>query len=404
MSRRVNALILVIVMALSPLVPLASAHPSIGLTTDVSHVILSPGEATNITLTIHNNGSSIETYSVMVSGFDSVWEIVPADSNVTNVIPTYSASTTIAVRLSTSALPSDSGSLTITVTEPDANVSTNISVLLSVQPQYLPAIDSSTAGDNGLVEMAPGDELNLSISVTNDGNVNDTLLLSVDQTPDLIAFWNNWTAGGGNNNSNNTGGNNTGGNNTGGNNTGGNNTGGNNTGGNNTSNGIFMMSGPQGWEVRFVDDAMDLMTPGEHRTATLRVTIPSDEGPGYYGFELFAASALGNFSVSSTLVVNVTAIHDLAFSHTAGEKLLPNANSTSAIEITSLSTADGNWTWQVDSTSGDCTAQLSQYQNTIVADSVSSLDVLVTAGANTHVGDVCDFSLEGVLDSNTEIS
>ena len=88
MSRRVNALILVIVMALSPLVPLASAHPSIGLTTDVSHVILSPGEATNITLTIHNNGSSIETYSVMVSGFDSAWEIVPADSNVTDVIPT----------------------------------------------------------------------------------------------------------------------------------------------------------------------------------------------------------------------------------------------------------------------------------------------------------------------------
>ena len=206
MSRRVNALILVIVMALSPLVPLASAHPSIGLTTDVSHVILSPGEATNITLTIHNNGSSIETYSVMISGFDSVWEIVPADSNVTNVIPTYSASTTIAVRLSTSALPSDSGSLTINVTEPDANVSTDISVLLSVQPQYLPAIDSSTAGDNGLVEMAPGDELNLSISVTNDGNVNDTLLLSVDQTPDLVGFWNNWTAGGGNNNSNNTGG------------------------------------------------------------------------------------------------------------------------------------------------------------------------------------------------------
>ena len=434
MSRRVNALILVIVMALSPLVPLASAHPSIGLTTDVSHVILSPGEATNITLTIHNNGSSIETYSVMVSGFDSAWEIVPADSNVTNVIPTYSASTTIAVRLSTSALPSNSGSLTVTVTEPDANVSTEISVLLSVQPQYLPAIDSSTAGDNGLVEMAPGDELNLSISITNDGNVNDTLLLSVDQAPDLIAFWNNWTSGGGNNNSNNTGGNNTGGNNTGGNNTGGNNTGGNNTGGNNTSgnntggnntggnntggnntggnntggnittNGIFMMSGPQGWEVRFVDDAMDLMTPGEHRTATLRITIPSDEGPGYYGFELFAASALGNFSVSSTLVVNVTAIHDLAFSHFAGGTLLPNANSTSAIEITSLSTADGNWTWQVDSTSGDCTAQLSQYQNTIAADSVSSLDVLVTAGANTHVGDVCDFSLEGVLDSNTEIT
>ena len=82
MSRRVNALVLVIIMAISPLVPMASAHSTIGLSTDVSHVVLSPGEATNITLTIDNNGSSIETYSITVSGFDSVWEVIPTDSNV----------------------------------------------------------------------------------------------------------------------------------------------------------------------------------------------------------------------------------------------------------------------------------------------------------------------------------
>ncbi len=234
MSRRVNALILVLVMAIAPLVPLASAHPSIGLTTDSSHIILSPGEVTNLTLTIHNNGSSIETYSIAVSGFDSVWEVIPTDSNVSNVIPTYSASTTIGIRLATDALPSNSGTLTVTVTEPDANVSSEISVLLSVQPIYLPAIDASPAGDNGLVQMAPGEELNLSVTITNDGNVNDTILLSVDQTPDLAGFWANWTSGGGANNSNGTGGNSTGGNNTGGNSTGGNSTGGNNTGGNST--------------------------------------------------------------------------------------------------------------------------------------------------------------------------
>ncbi len=165
MSRLVNALILVAVIALAPLVPLASAHPSIGLTTDVNHVILNPGEATNITLTIHNNGSSIETYSINVSGYDSVWEIIPSESTVSNVIPTYSDSTTIAVRLSTSALPSNSGTLTITVTEPDANVSSQIEVLLSVQPRHLPSISAQTAGDNGLVEMDPGTEVNLSISV-----------------------------------------------------------------------------------------------------------------------------------------------------------------------------------------------------------------------------------------------
>ena len=408
MSRRVNALILVIVMAFAPLVPLASAHPSIGLTTDVSHIILSPGEATNLTLTIHNNGSSIETYSVSVSGYNSVWEIIPSDSNVTNVIPTQSNSVTIAVRLATNALPSDSGTMNIMVTEPDANVSTNITVLLSVQPQYLPAIDSSTAGDNGLVNMAPGDDLNLSISITNNGNVNDTILLSVDQTPDLVGFWTNWTSGGGSNNTNNSG------NNTGGNNTGGNNTGGNNTGGNNT-NGSLMMSGPQGWEVRFLDDAMDLMTPGEQRTAILRISIPANENPGYYGFDLFAASALGNFSVNSTLVVNVTAVHDLVFSYIpSGVILQPGENSTVGLNITSLSTADANWTWDISvildqsQTGGlvqaNCQAVLPNYSTFITAGGIVSIGVNISTYANAHAGDSCKFALSGTLDSDISIT
>jgi uncharacterized membrane protein len=430
------------VMAIAPLVPLTSAHSSIGLSTDANHIILSPGEVTNLTLTIHNNGSSIETYSVDVSGFNSAWEIIPSESNVSNVIPTYNAATTIAIRLSTNALPSDSGTLTITVTEPDANVSTDITVLLSVQAIYLPAIDTSSAGDNGLVEMAPGDDLNLSISISNDGNVNDTILLSVNQTPDLVGFWTNWTSGGGSNNTNNsgnstggnntggnstggnntggnntggnntggnnTGGNNTGGNNTGGNNTGGNNTGGNNTGGNNTggnnSNGSLMMSGPQGWQVRFIDDVMDTMTPGEIRQATLRISIPSDENPGYYGFALFAASALGNYSVSSTLVVNVTAIHDLSFAHVAGSILLPGENTTSTVEITSLSTADGDWTWQSEVEDGDCSVQLVQYQSLIAMESTFDIEMVILAGANSHVNDECDISLEGTLDSDSTIT
>ena len=416
MSRRVDALILVMIMAVAPLVPLASAHPSIGLSTDVNHIILSPGEATNLTLTIDNNGSSIETYSISVSGYDSVWEVIPTDSNVSNVIPTFSATTTIAVRLSTSALPSNSGTLTITVTEPDANISSEIDVQLSVLPQYLPAIDASSAGDNGLVQMAPGDDLNLTVMVTNNGNVNDTILLSVDQTPDLVAFWANWSSGGGSNNSNNntggnntgnnTGGNNTGGNNTGGNNTG-NNTGGNNTGGNssggNSSGGILSKSNPQGWDVRFVGDVMDLMTPSESRAATLHISIPTDAGPGFYGFNLFAASALGNFSVNSTLVVNVTAVHDLSFSHSNGDVLLPGENSTSTVEISSLSTADGNWTWQVMVDSGNCSAHLIDLQTHILEGGTYDLDIVVTAGVNTHVNDECMISLHGSLDLDTSI-
>ena len=440
MSRLVNALILVAVIALAPLVPLASAHPSIGLTTDVNHVILNPGEATNITLTIHNNGSSIETYSINVSGYDSVWEIIPSESTVSNVIPTYSDSTTIAVRLSTSALPSNSGTLTITVTEPDANVSSQIEVLLSVQPRHLPSISAQTAGDNGLVEMDPGTEVNLSISVRNDGNVNDTILLSVGQTPDLAGFWANWTSGG-NNNSENTsetnntdmgnstgGGNNTSGNNTGSgnstndgnnsstNNTGGNsteggtnNTGGDNAGGNSTNNSSGSSPGTQtksghNREIRFLDDSMDSMVPGESRIATLRVSIPSDERPGYYGFELFAASALGNYSVSTTLVVEVTALHALTFSHQPGAMLLPGQNSTSTITVESLSNDDGNWTWESDVVSGDCHAELMSSQSVILEGEISELYSKITAGVNTHVNDECDIHITGTLDSDNTIS
>ena len=427
MTRRVNALVLVMVMAIAPLVPMASAHPSIGLSTDVSHVILSPGEATNLTLTIDNNGSAIESYTISVSGFDNVWEVIPTDSNVSNVIPTLSATTTIAIRLATTALPSNSGTLTITVTEPDANVSSTIDVQLSVLPRYLPSIDATAAGDNGLVNIGPGDGLNLSISVTNNGNVDDTILLSVDQSPDLVAFWSNWSSGGNNNSGNNTSGNNTGGNNTGGNNTSGNNTGsnntsGNNTGGNNTSgnntggnstggnntgngsNGVLSRSIPSGWEVRFADDLFEVMTPSETRVASLIVSTPSNAAPGYYGFKLFAASSLGNFSVNTTLVVNISATHDLSFSHTNLGVLLPGENSTTKLDVTSLSTSDGNWTWASTVVTGDCSVDLSELQSNIIEGQIYELEAIITAGVNTHVNDECKVRVNGVLDHDSSIT
>ena len=429
MSRRVNALVLIMIMAVAPLIPMASAHSEIGLSTDVNHIILSPGEATNLTLTIDNNGSSIESYNITVSGFDEVWEIIPADSNVSNVIPTFSASTTIAVRLATTAHPDDSGTLVITVTEPDADISSQIQVQLSVLPRYLPSIDASTAGDNGLVSMDPGDSANLSIVVTNNGNVDDTILLSVDQGPDLAAFWSNWSSGGGSNNTNgNNSGNSTGGNSTGGNSTGGNSTGGNstlaetqleeivveiqpeeivqegNSTGGNSTGGVFSKSGHSSWEVRFNDDLLDVMNPGESRTADLRISIPDDLDPGYYGFTLFAASALGNFSVNTTLVVNVTATHDLSFSHSTDGKLLPGENTTAVVEITSLSNADANWTFEAMVMSGDCSIELPILQANIMKDDSYDLDTIITAGVNSHVNDECEIKLTSNLDHDSSIS
>ena len=423
MSKRVQALMLVVLMALSPLVPMASAADSIGLSVDTPHVIMSPGDADNLTLSIHNNGTSIVSYNLSVSDQPSVWNVTLSQTTISNVIPTTTVSTSIAIRLSIDALPSDSGTVTITVTEPESNTTTEISVVLSVLPRYLPAIDASTTGDNGLVEMEPGQSLNLSVEVTNDGNVDDTLLLSVDQSPDLLGFWANWTSGANqstNNSSNDTGGNNSSGNNTGGNNTG-NNTGGNNTdnntggnntdnntGGNNTgnnSNGTILMSSPNGWEVRFFDDTMDNMSAGESRMATLRISIPAYENPGYYGFDLFAATTFGNFSVSSTLVVNVTAVHDLRFSYIpSGVMLQPGQNTTVRLDITSLSSADANWTWGISVESGNCQATLPYHTTFITAGGSVSVDVNISANPNNYAGDECLFSLAGVLDSDNSIT
>ena len=60
----IRAVVLVGMMLLasaSPLAQLTRADPEIELQVDMSHMILVPGESMNLTLTIENNGSSIET-------------------------------------------------------------------------------------------------------------------------------------------------------------------------------------------------------------------------------------------------------------------------------------------------------------------------------------------------------
>ena len=104
------------------------------------------------------------------------------------------------------------------------------------------------------------------------------------------------------------------------------------------------------------------MSPGETRTANLIISTPSNAGPGYYGFKLFAASSLGNFSVNTTLVVNISATHDLSFSHTNLGVLLPGESSTTELDITSLSSSEGNWTWTSTIAAGDCFLNCQNYR------------------------------------------
>jgi uncharacterized membrane protein len=238
-SRSIRAVAFVLVLlfaSMSPLAIPAQAHQSIILSTDTSHVVLMPGSAGNVTLTIENNATAIETFNVSVdsAGLSNLWNISASEDTVENVFPTWSKNTTIIVRLAEGAVPADSGSFDIHVTEPDQNFTSVITIYVSVAPSYLPILNLASMG-GPLVSMDSGTNTTFTIDVENLGSVEDTLLLDVEYEPDLAAWWANYTNGSSNNSGNNTG-NNTGGNGSG-NNTGGNNTGGNGTGGNGSGSG-----------------------------------------------------------------------------------------------------------------------------------------------------------------------
>ena len=129
----IRAFVLVGMMLLasaSPLTQITKADPQIELQVDMNHMILTPGESMNLTLTIENNGSSIEDYDVETTtvGLSSLWTATPTSSSIANVLPTYNTSTTIVVQLAESATPSDNGMFTIVVNESDGSASSSIDV------------------------------------------------------------------------------------------------------------------------------------------------------------------------------------------------------------------------------------------------------------------------------------
>ena len=205
--RALTCVALLLLMSASPLLSTASAHSSILLSVDTNHVVLSPGESANVTLSIENNASSIESFNLTVddSTLAAYWEVIAIDAEVSNVFPTWAKNTTIIVRLSEGATVSDSGEFTLTVTEPDANVSSSLTVYVTVAPAYQPSLHPT---GNGLTQMLAGASTNLTFDASNLGTVTDTFLLDVEVQPDLAAWWANHTNGtsgnnsGGNNNSN----------------------------------------------------------------------------------------------------------------------------------------------------------------------------------------------------------
>jgi uncharacterized membrane protein len=195
-SRAVVLVLLMLAASASPLAFTAKADSTIVLSVDSAHMILIPGESVNLSLVIENNGSSIETYSVESSttGLSNVWSATPTAATVSNVLPTYNATTTIVVQLLESATPSDNGMFTLFVNETDGVATSTIDVYVSVAVVYHPSIDASDVGDNGLLAIQPGQSVDLQLPVSNLGSVTDSYLLSVQEEPDLSGWWTNYTS------------------------------------------------------------------------------------------------------------------------------------------------------------------------------------------------------------------
>ena len=198
MSRRASRAILytflIIATSITPMIGTANAHPAILLSLDKPHVTLKGGYSDNVTLTIENNGSSIESYNISldVSGLSTVWNVTSVNSTVDGVLPTFEEDTTFIVRLDIGAEPSDSGSFVINVSEQDSDIYSHITVYVTVEPSYATSLSFNSI--NGpLQQMNAGTTANFTIDVSNDGNAPDTILLDVDSEPDLAAFWANWT-------------------------------------------------------------------------------------------------------------------------------------------------------------------------------------------------------------------
>ena len=204
-TERRSAVVLVVsllLVSLSPIIGSAAADDAIHLSVDVQHVVLMPGDATNVTLTITNNGSSIDSFDVEVdnASLHPSWEVLALDATVTNVFPTWSKNTTIIVRLDGMGVPSHADTVDLVVSDADGTAETRLTLALSVADVHAPRIEASGAGNGGLVVLQPGDVVDVTVPVHNDGNVVDTMLLDVNANPDLAGFWANWSSTGGSEN------------------------------------------------------------------------------------------------------------------------------------------------------------------------------------------------------------
>ena len=205
-SKAMLFVILMISASVTPMVGSASASDTILLSLDNPHLVLQGGDSANLTLTIENNGSSIEHYNISLhtDGLSNVWSVNLVNNTTSAVIPTQTTTVDLVVVLAVGALPSDSGSFVVNVSEQDGDLYSTVTAYVTVEPSYASSL-SFNAINGPLQQMLAGTTANYTIDVNNDGNAPDTILLDVDAEPDLTGFWSNHSNSTGNQNqSNNT--------------------------------------------------------------------------------------------------------------------------------------------------------------------------------------------------------
>ena len=231
----VVACVLFLLASCGPLVGIVSADSPVLLDLDRDLVVLTPGQSTNVTLTVENNDTSIHDFTVSLgsSSAGSEWTVNLTQTSINQVFPYANDSIEIVITLNGNPSSSASGTQWVVVNRSGA--SSSIEVHLSVGAMYLPDIDATGVGNNGLVQSEVNSTINLPIEISNLGSVQDTILLSVGSEPDIASFWANQSTTNSSNNSENN-------NSSGGDNSSGNSTDGNNSGASNvtTINNLLM--------------------------------------------------------------------------------------------------------------------------------------------------------------------
>ena len=377
-NRSISLVSLILFSSMMPLmISPVSASDSIGLSLSPQHVILAPGISTNVTLSVHNNDSSMThdfDIDVDMSGVPSTWNISRTDTQLNSVLPTFTRDTTLIIRLDGTGQLSHNSEATITVSWVGSDISTNITLFLSVAPLYLPSLNTSGAGNQGLVDVSPGTTVDINLPISNLGNIDDTFLLDVEDEPDLTQWWSNWSANqssGGNNSSGNS---------------------------SNGSNGTPSMarSIPSGWNIYWINDVISNISSSSTVTRTLRITVPANETPAYQGVRLYVASTSGNLSISSIIVVNVTAEHILTFDDvTSSEQIwLPGETGIFNISVTNVGTVSDTYTYSLGTDSGPCTYNILNVSGIElqIGDNESVLTE-ITPFPGAHLNDSCTFEI-----------